>query len=64
MGSQMLSGKNAASQWIGFFDKNMHQINFPYPWHKNSNDKSFFDHSLKKSFKNVGKNTIYKVKPG
>ena len=59
MGSQMLSGKNAASQWIGFFDKNMHQINFPYPWHKNSNDKSFFDHSLKKSFK---KNFNFKKK--
>ena len=42
MGSQMLAGKNEASKWIGFFDKNIYQIDFPYPWHKNSYNKSFF----------------------
>ena len=36
MGSQMLHGKNNASKWIGFFDKNIYQIEFPYPWKKNS----------------------------
>jgi 4-aminobutyrate aminotransferase / (S)-3-amino-2-methylpropionate transaminase / 5-aminovalerate transaminase len=51
MGSQMLAGKNEASKWIGFFDKNIYQIDFPYPWHKNSYNKSFFHNSLKKTFK-------------
>ena len=30
MGSQMLSGKNKDSNWIGYYDKYMHQIEFPY----------------------------------
>ena len=41
MGSQMLSGKNKDSNWIGYYDKYMHQIEFPYPWVK-KNDKKFF----------------------
>jgi len=51
MGSQMLAGKNEASKWIGFFDKNIYQIDFPYPWTKKSSDKNFFKNSLKKTFK-------------
>ena len=31
MGSQMLAGNNQASKWIGFFDKNIHQVDFPIP---------------------------------
>ena len=42
-----------------FFDKNIHQIDFPYPWHKNSYSKSFFNNSLKKLSK---KNLILKKK--
>ena len=34
MGSQMLSGKNNDLEWVGYYDKFMHQINFPYPWEK------------------------------
>ena len=34
MGSQMLAGNNQASKWIGFFDKNIHQVDFPYPGEK------------------------------
>ena len=32
VGSQMLSGKNKQSEWIGYFDKSIHHIDFPYPW--------------------------------
>ena len=47
----MLAGNNEASKWIGFFDKNIYQINFPYPWIEKTKDSSFFDNSLKKTFK-------------
>ena len=50
MGSQMLSGKNSASKWIGFYDKNIYHTDFPYPWLKNLNDKKFFSNSLRKRF--------------
>jgi len=50
MGSQMLSGKNNDSEWVGYYDKFMHQINFPYPWEKRSSEKNFFKDSLKKTF--------------
>ena len=43
MGAQMMSGKNDQSKWIGFYDKNMYQLNFPYPWMANEkNSVSFF----------------------
>lgn len=51
MGSQLLSGKNADSSWIGYYDKYMHQIDFPYPWIKNSHKKNFFINSLYRVFK-------------
>ena len=51
MGSQMLAGNNQASKWIGFFDKNIHQVDFPYPWVKNFKKNNFFDESIKKAFK-------------
>ena len=50
MGSQMLSGKNSASKWIGFYDNNIYHTDFPYPWLKNLNDKKFFSNSLRKRF--------------
>ena len=44
VGSQMLSGKNNQSKWIGYFDKNIYHIDFPYPWkiNKNNDLKTFF----------------------
>jgi len=52
VGSQMLSGKNDQSKWIGFFDKNIFHIKFPYPWEvKNTDAKNFFHDSLKDVFK-------------
>ena len=49
----MLSGKNKQSEWIGYFDKNIHHIDFPYPWSlKNTKQtaKNFFNKSIKKKF--------------
>ena len=53
VGSQMLSGKNGQSKWIGYFDRNIFHVDFPYPWQfKDKRDlKSFFKKSLKKRFK-------------
>ena len=52
IGSQMLSGKNKQSEWIGYFDKNIYHINFPYPWKvKKINAEKFFYNSLKTRFK-------------
>ena len=53
VGSQMLSGKNKQSEWIGYFDKNIYHIDFPYPWSlKNTKQtaKNFFNKSIKKKF--------------
>ncbi len=54
VGSQMLSGKNSQSEWIGYFDKNIYHVDFPYPWDPKLNIKkksNFFEQSLKKTFK-------------
>jgi len=52
MGAQMLGGKTLQSSWIGFHDKNMFHLNFPYPWETSSkHSKKFFENSLKKCFK-------------
>ena len=60
VGSQMLSGKNKQSEWIGYFDKNIFHIDFPYPWKLNKyNSKNFFQRSLKKKF---GNNFNYRKK--
>ena len=53
VGSQMLSGKNKQSEWIGYFDKSIHHIDFPYPWSLKSTKqtaKNFFKKSIKKKF--------------
>lgn len=59
MGSAMLSGKNDGSDWIGFFDKNIYHLDFPYPWIKASKEKNYFKKSLQKRFK---KNFPFKKK--
>ena len=59
VGSQMLSGKNKQSEWIGYFDKNLFHIDFPYPWKLNKyNSKNFFQRSLKKNFGNYRETAI------
>jgi 4-aminobutyrate aminotransferase-like enzyme len=57
LGSQMLSGKNKQSEWIGFFDKKIFHIPFPYPWLSKKKNSNFFLSSLDKVF---GKNFNYK----
>ena len=32
MASQMMSGNAQQKKWIGFHDKDIHHIPFPYPW--------------------------------
>ena len=51
MGASMLSEKNEQSKWVSFFDKNIHHIDFPYPW-INGDNKNFLSKSLKRKFKN------------
>ncbi len=51
MGSAMLSGKNSGSDWIGFFDKNIYHLDFPYPWIHETSKKNFFKKTLLKKFK-------------
>ena len=51
LGSQMLSGKNKDSSWVGYYDKYMNQIEFPYPWVNGSEKKNFFINSLKRVYK-------------
>ena len=59
LGSQMLSGKNKDSSWVGYYDKYMNQIEFPYPWVNGSEKKNFFINSLKRVYK---KNYSFKKK--
>ncbi len=59
MGSQMLSGNNKDSSWVGYYDKFMHQIDFPYPWINGFEKKNFFINSLRKVYK---KNYDFKTK--
>lgn len=32
MGSQMMSGNVKQKEWVGFEDKDIHHLSFPYPW--------------------------------
>ena len=54
VGSQMLSGKNSQSEWIGYFDKKIVHIDFPYPWDarlKKYGGIKFFQNSIRKKFR-------------
>ncbi len=47
LGSQMMSGNKKQRRWIGYQDKNIHHMPFPYPWKiKDKNPKYFLKHSL------------------
>ena len=60
MGAQMMSGNNTQSSWVGYYDKYMYNLDFPYPWSlKNQDIKKFFHKSLKKRF---GKNFNFENK--
>ena len=49
MGAQMMSGNEKQKEWIGFKDKNIFHLPFPYPWKVSENDsEKFLTDSLKK----------------
>lgn len=49
MGAQMLSGNLKQKEWMGFEDKDIHHLSFPYPWTLNEESgESFFLKSINK----------------
>lgn len=49
MASQMMSGNTEQKKWIGYHDKDIHHLPFPYPWSIKNNDlKKFLENSIKK----------------
>ena len=43
MGAQMMSGNMKQKKWIGYKDKDIHHLSFPYPWVlNNESGESFF----------------------
>jgi len=54
MASQMMSGNIQQKQWIGYHDKNIHHIPFPYPWLiKDGNEEALLQQSIKKLKKKI-----------
>ena len=48
MAAQMMSGNINQKKWIGFHDKDIHHIPFPYPWLiKNGNEEKFLNLSIR-----------------
>ena len=41
MGAQLMTGNQKAKEWIGYQDKNIHHIDFPYPWMAKNSRKKF-----------------------
>ncbi len=57
LGALMMSGIKNQTRWIGYKDKNIFHLDFPYPWTEKYDTKEFFINSLKKKF---GKKYNYK----
>ena len=54
MGAQMMSGNIKQKEWIGYKDKNIFHLPFPYPWKVNEvNSEKFLIKSLSKLKKRV-----------
>lgn len=52
MGAQMMSGNKKQKEWIGFHDKNIFHLPFPYPWSlKGKDPEIFLENSLRKLIK-------------
>ena len=48
MAAQMMSGNINQKKWIGFHDKDIHHIPFPYPWLiKNGNEEEFLNLAIR-----------------
>ncbi len=53
MGAQMMSGNLKQKEWIGFDDKDIHHLSFPYPWVLNGQSgESFFLKKIQELKKN------------
>tara|TARA_A100001015_G_C15011446_1_gene723297 strand:+ start:31 stop:1359 length:1329 start_codon:yes stop_codon:yes gene_type:complete len=49
MGAQMMSGNKKQKEWIGYHDRNIHHLPFPYPWKlKGTSSEKFLEKSIKK----------------
>ena len=54
MASQMMSGNDKQKEWIGYHDRDIHHIAFPYPWLiKNQNEEEFLEKSIRKLIKKI-----------
>jgi 4-aminobutyrate aminotransferase-like enzyme len=54
MGAQMMSGNIEQKKWIGYKDKHIYHLPFPYPWKvSNDNAELFFKRSINKLNKNI-----------
>lgn len=54
LGAQMLSSNISQNEWIGYKDKDIHHIPFPYPWIINKQSSSEFLASSLENLKNKG----------
>ena len=52
MAAQMMSGNKKQREWIGYQDKNIYHLPFPYPWLTNEKDSEIF---LRNSLKTLKK---------
>jgi 4-aminobutyrate aminotransferase-like enzyme len=54
MAAQMMSGNKKQKEWIGYHDKDIHHIAFPYPWLvKSGNEEEFLEKSIRKLKKKI-----------
>lgn len=56
MGAQMLSSNAKQKEWIGFQDKDIHHIPFPYPWIVNEDSAVDFFYRAIENLQNCGIN--------
>ena len=54
LAAQMMSGNNKQKEWIGYHDKDIHHLPFPYPWLvKKGEETKFFEKSILKLKKKI-----------
>jgi len=54
LAAQMMSGNESQKQWVGYKDKNIHHLPFPYPWDvSNLNSEKFLEDSIIKLKKKI-----------
>ncbi len=54
LAAQMMSGNESQKKWVGFKDKNIHHLPFPYPWDVSDlNSEKFLEDSILKLKKKI-----------